>query len=282
MGTALITLAILALRPDWQPGACEHAYADGPVGESARAACEERRDEGSAFATEIAGYLDEEIRRQGLEGVWKWVIAVISKESAFERGDLCPAKVALDRVVSRELLDEESGKTRLCWRYRVASDDRPNGGINCQPVFVEDEYTAPDGTEYLIVDRCAAGEVGLFQLVGGEVGAGVEVPATGATLPRNRLERRRMALDPRTNVSLGVAALRAHRDRCCGDDQECLSDPTRWIGSYNTGSCVGQSGRGYARRVGALVEDIDQFLEGIETTEQGDTDQVDTEQGTDH
>ncbi|MBN1771801.1 MAG: hypothetical protein JXB32_11100, partial [Deltaproteobacteria bacterium] len=108
-----------------------------------------------------------------------------------------------------------------------------------------------------LVDRCSAGEIGLFQLVATEARAGQVVPATGEELPRTARERRQRALEPLVNVSLAAVALAAARTWQCEVEStpeavaRCQADPWSWIGSYNTGRRSGTAWDRYTRNVSA-------------------------------
>lgn len=233
----LFLWGILGLREDWRPDACDHVFAY----DSARIACEQRRDAGRAWAEELAGYLAEEAVRWGMEDIWDWIVGDLKREYNFERGNVCPIRIPVASVVSRTLIDEEAGRWRFCWRYQAHRTSRAI--TNCQPVLLlgEDE-------EYVRLDRCAYGETGLFQLRSREIPAGYVLP-WGEEIPRSPAKRREAAHDPRTNVHLGLRALAEARDVCCGEDTECRADPSRWLGAYNTGRCRGEAASAYVRRV---------------------------------
>lgn len=250
----LILWAILGLRPEWQPDACDHSFAC----EGARSTCEATRDEGRVWAEELAGYVAEEAERWEMASIWDWIVGDLKREYNFERGNVCPVRVPVANVTSRELLDEAAGRWRICWTYAVHREAPV--ARNCQPVLLLSE-----DAEYLHVDRCAYGETGLFQVRTHEIpgNAGVDtngdgvvtradgpyVLPWGAEIPQTLAGRREAAHDPRTNVHLGMRALAAARDLCCGEDEECRADPASWLMSYNTGRCSSEAGRGYVRRV---------------------------------
>jgi hypothetical protein len=247
----LILWAILGLREDWQPTYCDRVFAT----EGAKAACEERRDEGRAWAEKIAGYLETEITRQGMEGVWDWVVGVMKKESDFSQGDICPIRLLAENIISREVMDADVGREKVCWSFFIHRD--APAIENCQPVLVLREE---DG--YVYMDRCAAGEAGLFQITPNEARSGQVVPATGEELPRAPGERRLRIHDPQVNISLGLVAMAKARDLCCCTttvaedgtetqtcDEECRADPHQFLGAYNTGHCSGTTSARYLGRV---------------------------------
>lgn len=238
--TEFLTWAILALRPDWQPEACERAFA----AEAARARCAAARDAGAAWAAELAGYIAAEAERQHLDPLV--MVAVAYRESRFKTGDLCRTELPPERIVSRRSI--EDGGEEITITYRADASRT----ANLEVTVLEER---PDGT--LVVDRCSAGEIGLFQLVASEARPGQVVPATGEELPRNARERRRRVLDPLVNVSLAAVALAAARSWQCEVEAtpeavaRCEADPWSWIGAYNTGRRSGDAWERYARNVSA-------------------------------
>lgn len=217
----LVLWFILGLRPEWRPDACEDI-------EWSQEVCEHRRDEGRAWAEKLAAIIAAEAERQSLP--WDWLAATIRQESDFAQGDICPLRLAADRIVSREVMDAEVGRERICWTYRVHREAA--AATNCQPVLVLEATEAE-----LLVDRCAYGEAGLMQIRDHEARAGMVVPATGEELPRSRRARHERILDPEVNISLGAVAIAAGRDECCGDDEACRGEPELWWGVFNSGQC---------------------------------------------
>jgi hypothetical protein len=238
MPVEFLTWAILALTPDWQPEACERDFAT----DAAREKCAAERDEGAAWAAELAGYIGTEAERQDLDPLL--MVAVAYRESRFRSGDVCRIELAPERIVSRTALDD--GGEAITITYRA--DPSRTSIVNVLVLAERD-----DGT--LEVDRCSAGEIGLFQLVTTEARAGQVVPATGEELPRNARERRQRVLEPLVNVSLAAVALDAARTWQCEVEPtaeavaRCEADPWSWIGSYNTGRRSGTAWRRYARYV---------------------------------
>jgi len=238
MPAEFLTWAILALRPDWQPETCERDFAT----DAAREKCAAERDEGAAWAAELAGYIETEAERQDLDPLL--MVAVAYRESHFRSGDVCRIEIAAERIVSRTPL--EDGAEAVTMTYRA--DPSRTSTVN---VIVLAERA--DGT--LEVDRCSAGEIGLFQLVATEARAGQIVPATGEELPRNAGERRQRVLEPLVNVSLAAVALDAARTWQCEVQPSaeavarCEADPWSWIGLYNSGRRSGAAWRRYARYV---------------------------------
>ncbi|MBN1771320.1 MAG: hypothetical protein JXB32_08675, partial [Deltaproteobacteria bacterium] len=109
--TEFLTWAILALRPDWQPEACEREFA----AEASLVRCTAARDEGAAWAAELAGYITTEAERQDLDPLL--MIAVAYRESRFKTGDVCRTEVPADRIVSRTTLAD--GVEELTITYRA-------------------------------------------------------------------------------------------------------------------------------------------------------------------
>jgi hypothetical protein len=219
----LIVLIILGLQPEWRDDACDRAFAS----DGAKEWCENERDGGRAWAEQLARIIVEEAERQSLPA--DWITGSIAQESNFERGDICPMTLSRDRIVSREIIDAEAGREKMCWTYERTDD---TDGKNCQPVLVLEE------SETMIsLDRCAYGEMGVMQIRSHEARAGQIVPATGAPLPMRRSERHALLLDPQINISLGVAAMARVRDECCGTDEACRADPTQFWQAYNSGHC---------------------------------------------
>jgi hypothetical protein len=171
---------------------------------------------------------------------------VAYRESRFGRGDVCRVEIAAERIVSREALGDDREALTITYK----ADPTRTTVVN---VMVLAEH--PDGT--LEVDRCSAGEIGLFQLVATEARAGQVVPATGEELPRNARERRERVLEPLVNVSLAAVALAAARTWQCEVEPtpeavaRCEADPWSWIGSYNTGRRSGAAWERYVRYVSA-------------------------------
>lgn len=238
--TEFLTWAILALRPDWQPEACERPFA----AETARAKCAAARDEGAAWAAELAGYIAAEAERQDLDPLL--MVAVAYRESRFKTGDLCRTELPPERIVSRTPLDD--GTEQITLAYRAD----PSRTTTIEVTVLAEQ---PGGT--LLVDRCSAGEIGLFQLVANEARPGQVVPATGEELPRGARERRQRVLDPLVNVSLAAVALAAARTWQCQVEPtpeavaRCAADPWSWIGAYNTGRRSGRAWERYTRNVSA-------------------------------
>lgn len=265
--TTLILWAILGLKPEWQPTTCDHVFAM----EGARLSCEARRDEGRAWAEELAGYVAEEATRFGLEDDWDWIVADLKREFDFSRGNACPARVRVANVVSREVMNEEVGRWKFCWTYTVHRDATPLR--NCQPVLLLDE-----DEEYVYIDRCAYGETGLFQIRlheipdhadtdvngDGEIdrGDGGYVLPWGDVIPQTSAGRLQAAHDPRTNVHLGLRTFANVRQECCCTttrdetglerttcDETCEADVPSFLGAFNTGSCDGDAAERYVGRV---------------------------------
>jgi hypothetical protein len=238
--TEFLTWAILALRPDWRPEACEREFAT----EASRARCTATRDAGAAWAAELAGYIAPEAERQDLDPLL--MVAVAYRESRFKTGDVCRLELPPERVVSRSMLAD--GGEELTITYRA---DPTRTSTLAVTVLSEQS----DGT--LVVDRCSAGEIGLFQLVANEARAGQVVPATSEELPRSARERRQRALEPLVNVSLAAVALAAARTWQCEVEStpeavaRCEADSWSWIGSYNTGRRSGDAWDRYTRNVSA-------------------------------
>lgn len=238
-----IVLAILALKPDWQPQACERTFAT----DGARAACESERDEGAAWVRQLAGYIVTEAERQDLDPLL--MVAVAWRESRLESGDVCRRTIEADRIVSREPLGED-GRETLVFQTRADAERT----VEWTVTVIEERENGD-----LFVDKCSAGEMGTFQLINSETRAGTIVPATGQELPRNARERRLVVLDPQTNVSLAAVALAASRDWACEvvdeDDRDiCLQDPWSWVGTYNTGARTGTKWFEYTVRVSATYQ----------------------------
>ncbi len=258
----LIVVAMFGLRPDWRPDTCERTFAT----DGAERACEQRRDAGESWARELAGYIQTEAERQGLASPTRptsyvWFVAMGMREGGLEHHDVCPARISLDLVVSRTVLDEEESRERICWTYTVWRDVT---ATNCQPVLVMETTDT-----HLVADRCAYGEAGVFQVRPHEALAGQVVPATGETLPRATGPRRERIRDAQVNTSLAMVAVAAGRDKCCCTsaedgtrtcDEECRADPARWVGAYNTGRCSGRAFDSYTRK---LREGVDDALEYV-------------------
>lgn len=244
MPQTILLLLILGLRPEWQPGICDRPFAN----EANKTYCENRQEEGYAKAEQYALWMAEEAERFDLPLEIMPVVAY--QEQSLSFSDECVRGIQVSRIQSREIVNEEQNRWQICWTY--GDQDRRT----CQPVIVLEEQT-----EMLVVDRCAYGEVGGYQLMMREIPAGYELP-WGETIGRSTGARRRAALDPRTNIHLGARALAEVRTMCCSDDggpvdQECAADWKRWIGGHNTGRCRGDS---FDRYAATMQRHIDEAL----------------------
>lgn len=246
MFQTIIMLAILALKPEWREDVCERVFAT----DAAKAYCERQRDAGRVWAEEFAGYMAEEAERWGFPAFL--LPAVAYKEGDLEPGDICVIRMRSDRITHRFLEDEERGRWRFCWNLRVSDQNREV----CRSILLVEES---DEGGWVEVDRCVYGEAGQFQIVSREAPAGLELP-WGEVLPRNYRERQVALREPRTNTYLGARALDECRTMCCEDDEECRADPRRWLGAYNTGSCLSPTGRAYAERVMGIVDRIQEAV----------------------
>ncbi len=250
----LITLAILGLHPEWRDDACERAFATN----EAREVCETSRDQGRAWAEEMAGYIveesariqevceDGECRSLGAIGDPMLLVAVGEKESSFAPGDFCVITLSAERVTDRQVVDEDAHREWITFTR--------NGGTRTGMMLA---LILEDTPAYLRVDRCAHGEVGTFQLRGREIRSGRVVPATGDILPSSSRQRRVLVEQPRVNTSLAALALAENRDYQCEveeDTEDCESSPWNWIGMYNTGRRSGDAWEGYTSRVRAIYE----------------------------
>jgi hypothetical protein len=212
-----------------------------------REKCVAERDEGVAWAAELAGYVETEAERQELDPLL--MVAVAYRESHFKSGDVCRVEIAAERIVSRTARDD--GRESITMTYRAD----PTRTATVEVTVLAERA---DGT--LEVDRCSAGEIGLFQLVATEARAGQVVPATGEELPRNARECRKRVLVPQVNVSLAAVALDAARTWQCQVEPtpeavaRCEADPWSWIGAYNTGRRSGAAWERYARYVSTSYE----------------------------
>lgn len=236
--TEIIVLAILALKPEWRPDACDRTFAL----ESAKTRCEERRDAGRAWAEELAGYIDREGNRYGGLGLREKVavVGLMYRERSLEREDNCVLSLDAAHVVSRTPTTEEDVEY-VTWLYG-------DGQRNRQRVRILEELD--DGG--LTVNRCPSGEQGIMQLTPREFRPGTIVPATGLPLPSGpgtTRERTRMAAENETNISLGVRALADCRERCCVDRADCRADWRDWLPAHNAGNCASDRFRHYRDQI---------------------------------
>jgi hypothetical protein len=239
----LALLAILGLRPEYRPDACARPFAT----ESNKSYCESRQERGYEWAEELAGYVADESERWDLDPVL--LVAVAYRESSLQ-SDPCIIRIDGTRVVERDLLSEEDNRWTLCWTF--GDGDRRT----CQPAIILAE-SETDG--WIEVDKCAYGEIGLYQLVSWEIPASYELP-WGDVLERSSRRRRSQAQDPRTNVHLGARALADCRDRCTEDGEE-PGPWDEWIFAHNTGRCRLQgNAQTYLRRVQAHYEDAVSYI----------------------
>jgi hypothetical protein len=227
----LILYLILGLKTTWQPESCDRVFAT----ESNKTYCEQQQVLGYERACLYAEWMAEEAERWDLPPELLPVVAY--REQSLDGGDRCVVTLDASRLISRDLEDEDSNRWRLCWRV--------GEGRTCQPALLvsEDEE---NGT--LRVDRCAHGEFGLFQLMMREVPANYDLP-WGESTGRSSRERRAIGVEDRANIHFGARALAENRERCCGEDQECRADWTRWIGGHNTGLCRGTAFDRYAAKL---------------------------------
>jgi hypothetical protein len=217
---------------------------------------------GRAWAEKLSEIIETEADRQEIPA--EWIVGAIAQESDFEQGNICPITLSADRIVSRRVIDAEAGREQMCWTYRLGDGQE---GRNCQPVLVLEETD-----ELLSLDRCAYGEMGVMQIRAHEAVAGQVVPATGLPLPTRRTERHALLLDPQVNISLGAVALSEARDACCGTDEACRADPTKWIGMYNSGHCENER---YVDHLQSKIRkgmryacSVDDTMDGCEPTEE--------------
>lgn len=258
---------ILGLHPEWRPDACDHPF----VEESTKVVCERVRDRGQKWAGQIAFYILTEAVRQGVcqpsdALCFLWFAGQGQRESGLSQGDICKVVLPVAWVEEVPADAQLNERVRMCW-HRGAS-----AGRNCQKVYLR---THSD-REY-VVDRCAYGEVGIFQVRSHEARSGQIVPATGERLPGPWAERRTLLLDPWKNISLAFVAFREGRDYCCGvgdvADEKCLSRVDAWLFVYNTGLCKGTQGIHYIDKIGrAIVKAMKYVCRVLPTMDLGEFD----------
>lgn len=239
----LLYTTILGFHPEWRPDACDRPFAL----ESSKIVCERERDIGRAWAGKLAFYIYTEASRQGICSpknplCYLWFVGQGQRESGLSRGDICKIHIPVDWVDEVPANAELNSRVRMCWH-------RGSGGRNCQKVYLR----AHNEREY-VLDRCAYGEVGVFQVRSHEARMGQIVPATGERLPAPWDARRILLLDPWKNISLAFEAFSVVRDYCCGEGEEsdfvCRSHTDFWLGAYNTGKCRGSKTVRYVDKIG--------------------------------
>lgn len=245
---AMLYWTILGLHPEWRPDTCDHPF----VLESSKLVCERTRDKGQKWVGQLAFFILTEAVRQSICQLtnplcFVWFVGQGQRESGLSQGDICKVVLPVawvDEVPADAQLNE---RVRMCWH-------RGNGGRNCQKVYLR----AHSEREY-VLDRCAYGEVGVFQVRSHEARSGQIIPATGERLPSSWTERRILLLDPWKNISLAFEAFAKVRDYCCGVGEEadefCRLHPDQYLGCFNSGKCKGHQGVRYVDKIGrALVK----------------------------
>lgn len=261
-------MSVLALRPEYRPEACAREFSS----EANRAACESKQEEGHAWATEVAGWWGEEALRWGFLAPFDmvWLVADAAQESGLQRGEICLRSLRHDRVVSRTELEPARGdvpaRYEMCWTY--AGDRR-----NCQRV-----YLVAEDEERVYLDTCAAGEVGIYQLMSNQIpgrsetdqngdgeitraDGGYRLPWGGA-LSTVLSVRRAEARDWRVGIHLGLRTLASERTRCCADPEagpDCAASWS-WLGAHKMGQCWSDGGEAYVERVRAKTEQVLAYL----------------------
>lgn len=237
-GQQLCLAMVHALNPDWRLDTCKDAQ-PGPNGEDRRAECENQRRPLVKFAEDVCKVVIEESLRLDLDP--GMVLAVIERESSFGRAswdrqdrryevqtNICELTLPKSRIVDRQPGRRE-GTELMTWTY---GDRAPRAGQvarNRQPVIVVSE-----DDERIVLNTCAAGEVGIMQTIPREFRAGTVVEATGEVLAGSSVERRRtVETDPVLQVRLGCQAIASHRDDVPVDMR---NDWRNWLFAYNTGS----------------------------------------------
>ena len=243
---ALIFHTILGLHPEWRFDACDKPFAQA----SSKVVCERVRDKGLVWASKIALYIYTEATRQNLcrpeaPLCYLWFVGQGNRESGLSEGDICKVTLNASWVEEIPANAQLNERVRMCWR-------RGSGGRNCQKVYLR----ARNERQY-VVDRCAFGEVGIFQVRSHEARSGQIIPATGEPLPPTWVERRVLLLDPWKNISLAFAAFSVVRDYCCGvgdtADELCRARPDGWVGCYNSGKCKGKQFVRYVDKIGRAL-----------------------------
>ena len=249
---AMLYWTILGLHPEWRPDTCDHPFVEA----STKVVCERIRDRGQKWAGQLSLYILTEAVRQGICRMddplcFVWFAGQGQRESGLSQGDICKVILPVAWVEEVPADAQLNERVRMCWR-------RGNGGRNCQKVYLR----AHSDREY-VVDRCAYGEVGVFQVRSHEARMGQIVPSTGEPLPNSWLERRALLLDPWRNISLAFEAFRVGRDWCCGEDQACLSSVGNWLGVFNTGKCKGTQTVRYVDKIGRAIVKAMKYVCGV-------------------
>lgn len=244
---AMLYWTILGLHPEWRPDACDHPFVEA----STKVVCERVRDRGQKWAGQLAFYIYTEASRQGIcqpadALCYVWFAGQGQRESGLSQGDICKVVLPVAWVEEVPADAQLNERVRMCWRRGASA------GRNCQKVYLR----AHSEREY-VVDRCAYGEVGVFQVRSHEARIGQIVPATGERLPASWTTRRELLLDPWRNISLAFEAFRVGRDYCCVvddvADERCLSRVDAWLFVYNTGKCKGTQGIRYIDKIGRAL-----------------------------
>ena len=253
-------MALLALRPEYRPDACERVFSS----DANKQACIDRQEEGYAWAVEVSGWYQEEAIRWGFTTPIDiiWAVADAMKESGLSRQDnMCLKSLQVERIVERTELEAATetkpARYRLCWTY---SENRRN----CQVVWL-----LAEDDERVYLDTCAAGEVGPYQLLSNQIPGRSETDVNGdgeitradggyvlpwgETLSTSLAVRRTQARDWRVGIHLGLRVLREERDRCCSEDAECAAS-WEWLGAHKMGVCESELGDAYVRRTREYVD----------------------------
>ena len=253
---AMLYWTILGLHPEWRPDACDHPFVEA----STKVVCERVRDRGQKWAGQLSFYILTEAVRQSICApedalCFVWFAGQGQRESGLSQGDICKVSLPVAWVEEVPPDAQLNERVRMCWR-------RGNGGRNCQKVYLR----AHSEREY-VVDRCAYGEVGVFQVRSHEARIGQIVPATGERLPNSWTERREILLDPWRNISLAFEAFAKVRDYCCGvgdeADEFCRAHPDAYLGCFNSGKCKGRQSIRYVDKIGRAIVKAMKYVCGV-------------------
>lgn len=227
-GIDLCKAAVYVLSPDLRLDYCDHRR-----DATEKEACLARRIPLQEFVTTICEASVEEAVRWNFDPLVP--VHIMEREASLGRvtfnphrqqfgvsADICELTISRSNIISREPHSRRAGVEVMVWRWG-------SGRTNKQPVRVLTE-----AEDKIVVDTCAAGEAGLFQLVPSNFRQGTPIPGTDQVLEGSHAERREQLIeDPVLNIKLGCKELAEHRDMF---PEEERTDWWQWIGTYNTGS----------------------------------------------
>lgn len=194
-------------------------------------ACEARNERLEERRLELAEIIQESSERESHDPVL--VLSIIANESSF-RADPCMQTVSTERILSREVVDEEQGKEEVAWVC---------GSTTCRRTV----WRIDEQEDRLTFSTCSAGEAGYMQVLPYSQWArgGTEIPGTDIVLSNSYRERETQLIDARINIAIGCRELADHREHNEGTAEEWWE----WVGAYNAGTVRCNAARRYSRNI---------------------------------